>query len=284
MDTLSVNGLGPRSVQFGLPGGATDSAQMDKSRVTACYVADEPGNSWGVCSQMMITANAAFGPWQKAAIYGHAVTQKPNHDGNPFVDAIGGLFQGWINGSNPRGRAWGTCVEASMSEDSNGLLFGTEIGLYFPRSKENPNHRDEEFGKNNVWLAGGSPGAVSAGIKFGNLYGENAAHGGWFTGIAIQHTIQKAVELANPVAGSGGLIFDNSRGWGEALRIPNDVPITAYTADGSQVVGVMFVNRFNQVVLGQGGAGVVLIIDGAPHAIEMGPADASGYRTLRVKG
>jgi hypothetical protein len=283
VDTLSVTGTGPRTVQFGNPNGTADPSQMDRSFTSACFIADAPHNQWGYSAQILITPHSGNGPWQKAAIYGLATTQKANTPGNNYVDAIGGLFQGWINGQNPRGRAWGSCLEASVGEDSNGLLFGSEIGLYFPTSKENPNHRDEEFSKSNIWLAAGSPGRASAGIKFGNLHGSATASGGWFVGVAIQHTVNKGIELANPVHGSGGIIFDNSPGWGESLRIPNNSPVTAYTADGQGVVGLFFMSGFNQLVMGQGANGIVMFLEGRAYNVEMGPPDAQGYRNLRVK-
>ncbi len=206
-----------------------------------------------------------------------------------FHDMSGVVAQGWVTGGVQYGRVGGAVSEVIIEQGSDGMGMGHEVGVINFGSEESDIdsrrakiafwtgcHRDSYDGS---YTAGGKRATAIMAIAH-----TLTAGGSFLYGFVLRHVAKWFFELRNPAEpGCIGMLFWPHKNWGEAIRLPNDVPITSWTADNQSVIPVLFTNRFDQVCIGQNAKSVAVQFSEGIFALELAPPDGSGFRNVRVR-
>ncbi len=252
------------------------------------------GNGNEFVEEVTLTDNGPRGnapTWKAAGRY--AVVNKvesPNAAaGFAFHDMSAVIAQGWVTGGVQWGRVGGGVSEVIIEAGSDGMGMGHEVGIVNFGS-EDPDidsrrakiafwtgcHRDSYDGS---YTAGGKRATAVMAIAHTLTQG-----GSFLYGFVLRHIAKWFFEFKNPgEPGCIGILFRPHANWGEAIRLPSGVPITAWTADGQSVMPVLFMNQWDQTCIGQGSKGVAAQFPEGVYALELGPPDVQGFRNVRVR-
>jgi hypothetical protein len=189
-----------------------------------------------------------------------------------------------------KGRCSGGVFESIMSEGTDGLMVGVEAGLVnFGAETTDP---DAWNAKVNYWGGvhrdGYATAATSAGKRgtaFISMAKSWASGGQVFKGVILRDVAHWYLDLSHPAEPNAiGILFWPHANWGEAMRVPNGSGVNSWCADGVNTCGMFYVPKQDALTIGRGVKSINLFIDGQERPVEMGPPDAQGYRTLRVRG
>ena len=152
--------------------------------------------------------------------------------------------QSWINAGVTTGFAQGGVVEAlHVDATSEGGLLAWEATVFNDATVQT--NVDSALAKINYWGASRGSAAATAFMAMANNTG------GWQLGLSLRHVNNTFIRMTHPdTAGVVGIDMQNDANWGEAIRLPNNVALRAYSADGLSRYSLLKVDASNNVVLG----------------------------------
>lgn len=253
-----------QSVRMGASVAGMDVGALTRSHAWAAYQLTEASDdAWGFHSQVHVPSTYPQSSFWCGAVYALAVTDKVALPA-VFTDVSAVVAQAKAGPGLSYTRVHGIQAEAYIASSSEGLGLGVEAAVYhYAVNSSAATPWDHQNAKINLLIASpiGYPQGYdtnSAGIVFN---GPSEAVGGkasWLYGMVMINTKRTGILLMQPGSGCVAIDINNSANWGAAIRVPNNVPVTAWNSAGNATHSILHVDTSNQLTVGGGSASVYI--------------------------
>jgi hypothetical protein len=185
------------------------------------------------------------------AVQGLAIQRTPS---GAFAVESGGLHcNAHIASTNTAGRIW--CGQGEAVIDAGGDGMARTFGAAIINNGTAQPSIDTLTSKYNYGAGqqGTQPGTVA-------YFMEASPTIGWYYGGVWRNFRTAGLHLRTPFAGSSatGIDMPNDANWGDAIRLPNAVPLKAYSQDGLSQIEIAQVDVNGNVRLANGGAQAIV--------------------------